>query len=106
MVDVDYVALIAAPGVIGTDQFIDGVPALFIVLRWLGGVGGIGDNLPPEEAVEVVPDWAGNHSVGDVEIGKTIVIEIPGIAGPRPTAHGSGRGLGNILKHSAAAVSK
>src|SRR2546427_5891312 len=40
-----------------------------------------------EKTIEVFARSTRDHSIGDVKIGKTIVIKIPGIARPRPAAH-------------------
>ena len=53
IVRVEDISLVAAPGGVGANQFVDGVPALFVIGRRLGRVRRIGDNLAPEEAVQV-----------------------------------------------------
>ena len=108
---IEDIALVAAPGVVGADQLVDGVPSLFIILQWLGCIGRVGHHLPPEETVEVgiVQIWAcyaGNHSIDDVKIGKAVMVEIPGVARPRPSAHSNAARRGGILERSVAAISE
>src|SRR6266478_308659 len=64
------------------------------------------DHLAPEKAVEVVPNAARNHSVGDVEVRKTVVIEVPGVAGPGPAAHRRSRFGADICKTSSHVLKK
>ena len=58
IVRVEDVALVAAPGVVGADQFIDRVPSLFVIRGRLGGIGRIGHHLAPEETVQIFANRA------------------------------------------------
>ena len=51
IVRVEDVSLVAAPGVVGADQFIDGVPPLLVILGRLRAIGRIGYHLAPEKAI-------------------------------------------------------
>ena len=78
----ENVALIACPGSVGADQFVDGVPSEFIRERGVSVRRRLRNHLLPEEAFQVIAAGAGNHAVGDVEMRASIVGEIPGVAGP------------------------
>ena len=87
VVGVENIALVAAPGAVGADQFVDRAPSLFVIVRWLGSSGRLSDYLAPEETVEVfvVGCGAAHHTVGDVEIGESLMIEVPGSRSTRPS---------------------
>src|ERR1700739_2938752 len=84
VVDVENVALVAAPCVIRTDGFVDGSPALLVVIRGARLVGRFGDDLAPEKTVEVVARPSGDHAIEAVEIGEAVMVEIPRVARPSP----------------------
>src|SRR5882762_9693314 len=91
IVRIEDIALVAAPGAIGTEEFVERAPSLLVFGGRFRSAGGVCNDLAPEKAVEVV-SWravigSGDHAVGDIEIGKAVVIEIPGVAGPSPAAH-------------------
>src|SRR4029077_103052 len=94
-----------APGEVGSNEFVDGIPALLVFMAGAGLVGRISDHLAPEKTVEIVSNAAGNHSIDDVQVLKTVVIEIPSVAGPRPAADG-GPGFGACICESSSQVLK
>ncbi len=51
IVRVEGIALVSAPGAVGTNQLIERVPSLFVVVCGLGFGGRICHDLSPEEAV-------------------------------------------------------
>src|ERR1700736_6056981 len=73
---------------------------------WLRLLRRIGDYLPPKKAVQVFARFPRNHSVGDIEVQKTVVIEVPKVAGPRPAAHRRSRTRTRIRKTSGAGALK
>src|SRR5882757_1497783 len=98
IVRIEDVALIAAPGAIGTKEFVERAPSLLVFGRRLGFGGRVGNDLTPEKTVEVFVWKAAvgsrDHAVGDVDVRETVVIEIPGVAGPGPAAHFDSGGCG------------
>ena len=98
IVGVENVSFVAAPGSIRPDQFIESVPSLLVVLRGLRFGRGVRNHLPPEKTVQVSSRWSRHHAIGNVQVGKTVMIEIPGIARPRPAAHFHSRRTSVILK--------
>ena len=105
VVRVENISLVTAPRAIGSDQLINRAPSLLVVVRGGGRIRGIGNHLAPEKAVEILARGAGHHAVGDVEIGKAVMIEIPGVARPRPAPDPDTGRAGRILE-SAAAISR
>ena len=101
---VKHIALKPTPSAVGADQFVNSVPSLFVVVRRLGFVGRIGNHLAPEKTIEVFARSTRDHSIGDVKIGKTIVIKIPGIARPRPAAHPNASGATCIVERTVAVI--
>ena len=87
IVGIENISLVTAPGAVRTDQFVDGIPSLLVFVRRRGFVGRISHDLPPEKTVQILARRARDHSVGDIEIGKTVMIEIECVARPRPAAH-------------------
>src|SRR5215471_14807859 len=75
------------PGCGGPHQFVDGIPSALVAFRRDGRFWRFGNHLPPEEARHVSLIEAGNVAIRDIEVRKTVVVEVPGIGGPRPTAH-------------------
>src|ERR1700686_2077217 len=63
---------------------------------WLRLLWRIGDYLAPKKTVQIIARFPGNHAVGDIKIQKTIVVEIPRVAGPRPAAHRGSRARSSI----------
>ena len=61
-------------------------------------VGGTSHDLPPEETVEILTRRAGHHPVDDVDILKTVVIEIQRVARPRPPAHSGTGGIRRVVE--------
>src|ERR1700729_1862709 len=62
------------------------------------------DHLPPEETCQVVLFRRGDVSIGDVKVRIAIVIEVPEIRRPGPTAHLNSGLLADVLKPSIALV--
>ena len=87
IVRVENIPLTSVPRVVRPDQFIDGIPSLFVIWGRGGLERRLRHHLPPEKAFKVFCVRARNHAVGDVEIRVAIVIKIPGIAGPGPAAY-------------------
>ena len=79
---VKNIALEAAPGSVGAKDFVKRVPALFVLVRGFGFSRRIRNHLAPEEAVQILARRTRDHTVGDVEIGKTVMVEIPSVARP------------------------
>src|ERR1700674_264372 len=102
IVRVENISLVTAPRAIGADQFVNRAPSLLVILRRLRFVRRIGNYLPPEKTVEVFVRGAGDHAIDDVEIGKTIMIKIPGVARPRPAPDSNAGSAGCILESTAA----
>src|SRR5579864_483184 len=90
IVRVKNIPFVTAPGAVGANQFVDGVPSLLVVARSARLIRRICDHLPPEEAIEIRARRAGYHAIDDVKILKTVVIEIKRIARPRPPSHSDG----------------
>ncbi len=101
IVGIENISLVAAPGTIGTDEFVDGIPTLLVFVRSAGLVGGRSYNLPPEETVEILTRWARDHAVRDIEIGEAVVIEIERVARPRPAAHSDACGACRLVESRA-----
>src|SRR6516162_10130096 len=93
------------PGCVGPHQFVDGIPSALVALRRDGRSWRFGNHLPPEEARHVALIQTGDVAIRDIEVRKTILVEIPGIGGPRPTAHFSPGPLGRILELAVSQVS-
>ncbi len=80
------------------------IPALLVVLGWLGFIGRFGNHLPPEKAVQVLADWSGDHAVGDIKICEAVMVEVPGVARPGPSAVSNLRQQRGIFKSAVAAI--
>ena len=106
VVGVEHVSFVAAPTVVGANQFVHHAPALFVAMRRLRFFRRIGNHLPPKIAVQIVSEWAGDHAVYYIQVRKSVVVEIPGIARPGPAAHRGSALRGYILKDSLAAVAE
>src|SRR6516162_1841903 len=106
IVQIKDVAFESTPGAIAADQLVNGVPSLFVFVVGPGVLRRVGDNLAPKETVQVVASGTGYHAVGDVEVGETVTIEIPEVAGPRPAAHGGSRARAYIVEVAVAAIVK
>ncbi len=106
VVCVEDIALEPAPGAVRADEFVERVPSLFVIVGRLGLHGRIGNHLSPEETVQVFARLAGHHPVGDVKIGKAVVVKIPRVARPRPPAHLNSGGCTSILKNAVAGIAK
>ena len=52
------ISLVAVPGAVRADQFVDGIPSMLVSQRWRGVIGRFRYYLPPEKACEVVPGLA------------------------------------------------
>ena len=83
IVRVEDVALVAAPGVVGADEFVDArsIPARSRAKASLRS-GELATTCRQKKLFRSSRERARDHAVGDVEIGKAVVIEIPGIARP------------------------
>src|SRR3984893_9147209 len=106
VVEVENIAFEATPRAVGANQFVDGVPTLLILVVWLRLLWRISDDLAPKKAVQVFGRFPRNHSVGNIEVQKTVVIEIPHVAGPRPAAHRRFRARTRIRETPVAGILK
>src|SRR5579863_165169 len=79
------VPLIAIPGAIRADELVDGVPAFLVRRRGIRTGRRLGNDLPPEESLQVVTDGTGNHPGGDIKVGVAIVVKVPRGARPSPS---------------------
>ena len=95
---------IAMPRGVGADQFVDGVPSMLVSERRGSVLRGFGHHLAPEEAGEVVAVEGGDVAVGDIEVRVSVVIEIPEIRGPGPTAHFNAGLAADVFERSVALV--
>ena len=75
------------PGAVGTNQLIDCVPSTLVGVRGGRVFGRFRNHLPPEETGNFVFLRPREIPIGDIEIGKTVVVEVPEIGAPRPAAH-------------------
>jgi len=98
------VSLVAAPGMVGTDEFADCVPAAFIGKGRSGSGWRIANDLAPEKAGKFLRLDAGDVAVRDVQVGKAIVVEIPAVGRPGPAAHIDSGGAGDILELAIAEI--
>src|SRR5579872_2927695 len=103
-VGIENVALKPAPGAVGADKLVDGIPPLLVSVRRPDLLRRIGHHLPPEKAVQVLARETGDHAIRDIEVKKTVVVEVPGCAGPGPAAHGNCGGGGGIAKAAASVL--
>src|SRR5579883_403412 len=87
VVEIEQISFVATPSGIRANQFVDGIPALLIRGAWGGTQGRLRHDLAPEKAVEIILERPGNHAIGDVNFGKAVMVQVPGVAGPGPTAH-------------------
>src|SRR5271167_4815733 len=69
IVGVEVVPFVSGPSPVGTNQLIDSIPPLFVTLQRYGVEGRLGYDLSPEEAGKVATLRAGDHSVGNIEVG-------------------------------------
>ena len=106
VVGVENITLESAPSAIGADELINSAPALFIVRSELNVRRRIGNHLPPKETVQVVTRGTCDHAVGDVKIGETIMVKIPGVRAPRPTSHFDSSGSAGIAKSAVVIITK
>src|SRR5258708_16401292 len=111
IVHVENIPLIPAPATIGADQLINRAPSLFVVVRRLSLFRRIGDHLPPEKTVQVFivvfARGTADHAIADIEIGKTVMIKIPGVARPRPAPDpDAGRARCILESESTSAISR
>ena len=81
------VSFIPAPSSIRAKQFVNCVPSLLVSGRRLCVQRGLRHYLPPEEAVKVVLETTRHHPIRRIEVGKAIMIEVPGVTRPRPSAN-------------------
>ena len=98
IVGIENIALVTAPSTVRTDQLVNYVPSLLIIVGGLDLAGRIGNHLPPKETVEIVSCQSRDHTVGDVEVEKAVVVKIPGVTRARPTSKVDDGGAGSILK--------
>ena len=82
-----HISLVAVPGAIRANQFIERLPSALVSRRGRGVVGRFAHHLPPEEACEIAAVRRGDIAVGDIEIGVAIMIEVPEVGAPGPAAH-------------------
>ena len=80
VVRIENISLEAAPCAVGANEFVNRVPSLFVIVRRLRLVGRLCNHLPPEKTVQVFARRTGYHAIGNVEISKSIVIEVPRVA--------------------------
>src|SRR5258708_28468681 len=111
IVYVENIPLVTAPTTIGANQLVNRAPSLFVAVRWLSLFRRIGDHLPPEETIQVFivvfARGAADHAIDDVEIGKAVVIKIPGVARPRPAPDSDAGSARCILEsESTSAISR
>src|SRR4030095_15697946 len=76
IVRIKYIPFITAPGAIGTEEFVESAPSLFVFMSRLGFVWRIGNHTPPKKTVQVLSRGARHHSIHDVEVREAVVIEI------------------------------
>src|SRR5437879_13469059 len=75
VVGIENIPLEAAPGAIGTNEIVDGAPSFFVSLGRLLLHRRIGNYLPPEKTVQVLPRSPGHQAVRAVDIGEASMIE-------------------------------
>ena len=98
IVRVENISFVAAPGAVGPDKFVDAHSSLVHRREKAWLYRRVRDYLPPKETVQIVARRPRHHSVGDVKVRKTIVIEIPGVARPGPSAHSNTCGSGIVVE--------
>ena len=79
------VPLISIPGAIRADELVDGVPAFLVRRRGIRAGRRLGNDLAPEESLQVVTDRTGNHPGGDIKVGLAIVVKVPRGTRPSPS---------------------
>ena len=100
IVSVENISFVPAPCAVGANQFVDGVPSLFVVGRKSGLFRRVSNDLPPEETVQIFARRPCDHAVRDIKVGEAVVIKIPGIARPRPAAHANASERGSALERA------
>src|SRR5437764_4243696 len=91
IVAVGNVPLVTAPRSIGTNEFVDRVPAVFVIGRGRKFCRRVADYLSPEKTRKINLLAAGNVSVRNMNVRMAVMVEIPRIRRPSPAAKFSAR---------------
>ncbi len=87
IIRVKNIALEAAPGAVGPNEFVDGTPSLLVIMGGLWPDPANWQPLAARKNCSGLRASPGNHAIRNVEIGKAVVIEIKSVARPRPAAY-------------------
>src|SRR4029079_2006475 len=98
VIGIENVSLGPSPRRVRADQFVDGAPSLFVARRRVGIRRRMAHDLAPEKAGDIARVGPRNVTVGNVQVGVAIVVEIPGVGGPGPAAHLESRLVAHVLK--------
>src|ERR1700734_3653890 len=78
IVSVENISFVPAPCAVGANQFVDGVPSLFVVGRKSGLFWRVSNDLPPEETIQIFTRRPRDHAIRNVEIGEAVMVKVPG----------------------------
>src|SRR5215469_2768353 len=85
IIAVKHIPFVSAPGVVGTDKFIDSVPCLLIFGCGCHMLGRVSHHLPPEKTRQLWGFGSGHVAVGDEKVRIAIMIKVPRVRAPGPT---------------------
>src|ERR1700733_393812 len=98
IIGVKNIPFVAAPCSVGTNQLVDRIPALLVLVRRASVVGGTRHNLPPEKTIEILARGARNHAIHNINTKATVMIEIERVPPPPPPAHPAARRFRGVVE--------